>query len=276
MAKINPELIRMLQRKLGVSQRHVYTLISEKANARFLQRDLAAIAVAAENGINITKYSTQDQLNQLRASSNALTEAREVVTTTQPAGTRKRSSQTLRRSLGERTKRRGTSVFVVHGRNERLRKSMFAFLRSIGLQPIEWQKAIALTKKATPYVGEILDAAFRQAAAIVILLTPDDEARLKQEFLKSNDPYYEKELTGQSRPNVLFEAGMAMGRNPDSTILVQVGEARPFSDIGGRHVVHLSKSPESRSDLITKLSNAGCNVDTSGTDWYSEGDFTLP
>jgi predicted nucleotide-binding protein len=123
-------------------------------------------------------------------------------------------------------------------------------------------------------VGEILDAAFRKAAAVVVLLSPDDEAKLKAEFIKSNDSAYEKRLTGQARANVLFEAGMAMGRNPASTVLVQVGEIRPFSDIGGRHVVHLSNSAETRSEFATKLANAGCNVNTSGTDWLSEGDFT--
>lgn len=57
-------------------------------------------------------------------------------------------------------------VFVVHGRNTKLRDSLFAFLRAIGLEPIEWPQAIALTRKATPYVGEILEAAFNHAQAV--------------------------------------------------------------------------------------------------------------
>jgi hypothetical protein len=48
---------------------------------------------------------------------------------------------------------------------------------------------------------------------------------------------------------------------------------KPFSDIGGRHVVHLANSPTSRQELATKLANAGCNVDTSGTDWLTVGRF---
>jgi predicted nucleotide-binding protein len=166
-------------------------------------------------------------------------------------------------------------VFVVHGRNEAMRRAFFGFLRAVGLQPIEWRRAIELTRKPNPYVGEILDAAFREAVAVIVLLTPDDEAKLKDEFLKPNDQKFEKKLTGQARPNVLFEAGMAMGRNPDSVVLVQVGDIRPFSDIGGRHVVRLSNSAESRQELITKLANAGCNVDASGSDWLKEGDFRV-
>jgi len=125
------------------------------------------------------------------------------------------------------------NVFVVHGRNTKLRDSLFDFLRSIGLKPIEWNQAIAATNKGTPSVEEILDAAFSHAQAVVVLLSGDDEARLEKQFLVDNDEYYEKQLTPQARPNVLFEAGMAMGRNPDRTVLIQIGQLRPWSDIGG-------------------------------------------
>ena len=67
-------------------------------------------------------------------------------------------------------------VFVVHGRDERLRNGVFDFLRSIRLVPIEWSEAIRLTAKATPYVGEILEIAFHHAQAVVVLLSPDDLA----------------------------------------------------------------------------------------------------
>ncbi len=66
---------------------------------------------------------------------------------------------------------------------------------------------------------------------------------------------------------------MAFGSKPDKTVLVQVGHMRPFSDIAGRHVVHLSDSPESRQELATKLESAGCIVDLSGSDWLREGRF---
>jgi len=150
---------------------------------------------------------------------------------------------------------------------------MFQFLRSLGLQPIEWNQAIRMTREPSPYVGTILDVAFREAAAVVVLLTPDDDVRLKTQYRKRRDPAHERRLSGQARPNVLFEAGMAFGRSPENTVLVQVGELKPFSDVAGRHVVHLSNSPSSRQELATKLANAGCNVDTSGTDWLTVGSF---
>jgi hypothetical protein len=40
---------------------------------------------------------------------------------------------------------------VVHGRNGAARGAVFAFLRSIGLTPIEWHDALVATGKASPY-----------------------------------------------------------------------------------------------------------------------------
>jgi predicted nucleotide-binding protein len=166
-----------------------------------------------------------------------------------------------------------TKVFVVHGRNTKLLQAMFAFLRSIGLNPIEWNQAIAGTKKGSPSIAEILDTAFNEAQAVIVLLTGDDEAKLRRQFLKNNDPDYERQLTPQSRPNVLFESGMAIGRQPDRTILVQIGEQRPFTDIAGKHITHMDNTSEKRQELATKLTNAGCRLNTSGTTWFSAGDF---
>lgn len=164
-------------------------------------------------------------------------------------------------------------VFVVHGRNEQARRAMFYFLRAIGLRPLEWSEAIQSTGKATPYIGEILDAAFCTAHAVVVLMTPDDEACLRESFRKSDDPPYETEPSGQARPNVLFEAGMAMGRNRAQTILVELGILRPFSDIDGLHVLRLDNTPQKCQELAQRLKDAGCPVNLEGTDWLSAGDF---
>jgi predicted nucleotide-binding protein len=128
-------------------------------------------------------------------------------------------------------------VFVVHGRNEAARRAMFSFLRALGLDPIEWSEAVHLTGKGSPFVGEILDTAFTHAQAVVVLFTGDDVARLGTRYLTANDPPYEREPTPQARPNVLFEAGLAFGRNPERTILVTLGNIRPFSDVVGRHII---------------------------------------
>ncbi|MCH7886788.1 MAG: nucleotide-binding protein [Candidatus Marinimicrobia bacterium] len=66
-------------------------------------------------------------------------------------------------------------------------------------------------------MGEILDSAFQTAQAVIVLMIGDDLAKLRDIYLiKDEKP---EEFTPQARPNVLFEAGMAFGRNPDKTKL---------------------------------------------------------
>ena len=165
------------------------------------------------------------------------------------------------------------NVFVVYGRNGAARDAMFQYLREIDLHPLEWSEAVTATGKPSPYIGEILDAAFSKARAVVVLFTPDDEARLREKLRRDNDPPHETELTGQARPNVLFEAGMAMGRYPDRTVLVEVGSLRKFSDIDGLHVVRMDSSSQRRQELAQRLRTAGCPVKLDGTDWHDAGDF---
>jgi len=166
------------------------------------------------------------------------------------------------------------SVFVIHGRNEPAREALFAFLRSIDLAPIEWAEAISMTGSASPYIGDVLDAAFRRAQAVVVLQTPDDIAHLHESLTYPGDPETQPQM--QPRPNVLYEAGMAMGRNPERTVMVELGQVKVFSDIHGRHAVRLDNSVAKRQDLAMRLRNAGCGVNLDGTSWHTAGDLTPP
>src|SRR5208282_4698692 len=166
-------------------------------------------------------------------------------------------------------------VWVVHGRNEKLRMDLFQFLRAIGLSPLEFSEAIKLTGETSPYIGQILDAAFKNAQAVIVLLSPDDEARLRGKFQTERDSTTEKELTPQPRQNVLFEAGLSFGFMPKRTILVKVGELRPFSDIYGRHEVRLANDSTKRQELVNRLIMAGCQVSTEGSDWLKVGNFDI-
>jgi hypothetical protein len=66
---------------------------------------------------------------------------------------------------------------------------------------------------------------------------------------------------------------MAMGRNPDRTILLEFGQLRPFSDIYGRHVIKLNNSTQMRQALALRLKTAGCEANLDGTDWHDAGNF---
>jgi hypothetical protein len=66
---------------------------------------------------------------------------------------------------------------------------------------------------------------------------------------------------------------MAMGKAANRTIIVEIGRLRPYTDIGGRHVVRLDNTLPRRDDLARRLKTAGCPVDTSAPDWQTVGDF---
>jgi predicted nucleotide-binding protein len=131
-----------------------------------------------------------------------------------------------------------------------------------------------MAKGANPHIDEVLDAAMAKVQAVVVLFSPDDEARLKPEFQKKGDGAAEKQLRGQSRPNVIFEAGLALGRHPEKALLVEVGKVRGFTDIAGKHLVRLTNDYSKRNDLANRLRKIGCKVDRDGTDWTTAGDFT--
>lgn len=164
-------------------------------------------------------------------------------------------------------------VFVVHGRNERARRALFDFLRSLHLMPLEWGNWVHETGEGSPYAGYVLKKGLGEAGAFVVLLTPDDEARLQEHLRQEAEEPYEINLTGQPRPNVIFEAGMAMGIDPRRTVIVQLGKLRPMSDIFGRQVIRLDNTASKRNALSQRLKGIGCPVNTSGEDWLKAGDF---
>lgn len=166
-------------------------------------------------------------------------------------------------------------VMVVHGRNSAMRDAMFAFLRALGLSPIEWEDAIAETRTGSPHNLDAVRAAMRSAQAVVVIFTPEDEARLLPSLARPTEPDEEKELRGQPRPNVLLEAGMALAVDSDRTILVEIGSIRRASDLDGLNTVRLSNESASRYALRNRLITAECAVGETG-DWLqptSGGDF---
>ena len=273
MPKINQALLERLESALGIRKAAVYVRIQQIANDRMLDRHLAALVLASENDINVHKYSNSEERAQIRNSIGGLKSP-------QPSASIPSSSVEEVSRLSNRTKRvkarskaKDNSVFVVHGRNDALRKSLFDFLRSLGLNPLEWSKAVLLAKGANPQIDSILDTAMSRVQAVVVLFSPDDEARLKDEFCTKEEKWTEGKLQGQPRPNVIFEAGLALGRHPGKTLLIQVGKVRGFTDIAGKHLIRLTNDFEKRNDVANRLRKIGCDVDTRGSDWTETGDF---
>jgi hypothetical protein len=165
------------------------------------------------------------------------------------------------------------SVFVIHGRDEEARAALFSFLQDLDLHPMQWEEVVRKTGKATPYNGEVVARAFNEATAVVVLMTPDDEARLHTDLRSDDEPPHELELTGQPRPNVFLEAGMALQAQPNRTIFVEIGSLRPASDLDGLNVVRLSVTPGPLMALAGRLEAAGCAVNRSNPRWVETDRF---
>jgi Predicted nucleotide-binding protein containing TIR-like domain len=191
--KIDQTLLERLSKKLEVGRPRVYKLIDAKVRETHLPRHLAAVALASERGINISKYASADDLAVIRSIAKAYSAPPVGFSSTVPTESKQNTSKKkARRAVSTQPKERGNTVFVVHGRNEKARKALFSLLRAFKLQPMEWTEVLGNTGQGAPYVGTILESAFSKASAIVVLLTPDDEARLKKVFLTKRDSVHER------------------------------------------------------------------------------------
>lgn len=265
-----------LAKKLGISSRSVSRRIKNKEDATLQPRHVAALMVAVEEGLSAKKYANAEELAQVRAAMAGASSPTLPGSTPIAHESGLAVSTPSKRPAAQpspRRRRKGKKVFVVHGRNEQLRRAMFTFLRALGLTPVEWSTALKATGSGSPTIMQVINVLMEESAAVAVLLTPDDLVQLKPQLLRKNDKEIERQQVGQARPNVLFEAGIAMGSRPNETVLVQIGDVKSFTDVGGIHVSYLNNGPEARQELAQKLQAASCDVDMSGTDWLKEGDF---
>jgi Predicted nucleotide-binding protein containing TIR-like domain len=168
---------------------------------------------------------------------------------------------------------KAASVFVVHGRDEKLAGQFRDLLRTVCLRPLEWETLVAGTESAAPFLGDVVAAAPHLAQATLVLLSPDDVVQLHSQLFLDVDSDAERELSAQSRPNVLFELGQALMAYPTRTVIVEVGKPRPFADLAGRNVIKFDGSTVSIKKVLDRLGAAGCPVDMSGTDWMNAERF---
>ncbi len=165
-------------------------------------------------------------------------------------------------------------VFIVHGRNMEAVAAIQDFLRSLHLKSITFREAVRLTNKVNAHIDEIIEVGMAKAYATLVLFTDDEEARLKKRFLLPTDHSSERELQPQPRPNVIFEAGMALARDRERTILVQHGShLRPFSDIAGLFVLPITNALRDRKTLKEQLEKVGCEVNARDGKWKKAGLF---
>jgi len=149
-------------------------------------------------------------------------------------------------------------VFIVYGRNKNAHSAMVQFLHSLKLNPLDFDE-VRNDLGGTPFVGKIVHEGLRRAQAIIVLFTPDEYVSLHPGLYRNDDEEGEKHRW-QARPNVILEAGMALGIDEQRTILVIIGDVHLSSDLHGRHFLYLDNSSDARSKLRDALVGAGCEV----------------
>jgi predicted nucleotide-binding protein len=167
--------------------------------------------------------------------------------------------------------RQSKRIFVAHGRDSEARDVLFDFLRSLSLEPLQWESIVKISEEMSPPLSRALARALDNAQACVVLMTPDDFGQLHRDFHEDADSPSDTSVNGQPRQNVIFEAGMALSKMPERTLFVEVGRLRGFNDMAGLNVVRLTPDVTTCMERLTKISqrlkSAGCAVDDSGTDW---------
>ncbi len=164
-------------------------------------------------------------------------------------------------------------VFIVHGRDDALVAKFRDLLRTVGLEPLEWELLVRATGSTAPSLAQVVAMAPRLAQATLVLLSPDDIVELHHDLFLDNDGPAERVRSMQARPNVFFELGLAMMASPNRTIVVEVGEMRPVADLAGLNVIRFTGSGPAIKKVLDRLQQADCPVDLSGTDWMDPGRF---
>ena len=164
-------------------------------------------------------------------------------------------------------------VFVIHGRDHEARRAVWSFLQDIDLHPLDWEEIVRRTGRPMPYTGEVLREAFEDNQVAIVLMTPDDGASLHPDLRNASEPSYETAPTGQARPNVLLELGMALALQPERTLVIEIGSLRPPSDIAGLNVIRFDGTVASLHRIAQRLEVAGCAVNTKGQNWLDVSRF---
>lgn len=160
------------------------------------------------------------------------------------------------------------AVMVIYGHDHEANSALFSWLRAIGLQPREWSQLIQLSGSASPFIGHVLQQASQHVQAVVALFTPDERVRGRTSL-----PAASHEWRLQARPNVLIEAGMALVIHPDRTVLITLGPQELPSDLAGRHYIRLNRTSAPLYEIASRLHDAGCDTDLTGTDWLDPTRF---
>lgn len=138
-------------------------------------------------------------------------------------------------------------VFIVHGHDEAPRETVARFLATIGLDPVilheQANKGMTIPEKL---------AAYANVGFAVVLLTPDDEGRVKEAA----------DLQFRARQNVILELGYFVGRlGRDRVCALLRGQVEIPSDYVGVIYTPFDEGGGWRQKLAQELEAAGYDID---------------
>lgn len=143
-------------------------------------------------------------------------------------------------------------IFIIHGHDKAAHATLRKFIKSLGLTELAFEKVADEFDDPNPFIAEVVMKGIDIADAVIALFTPDERAALYPP--DAAEASANNEARWQPRPNVIFEAGVALGLAPERTILVTLGsDIRLFSDLSGKHFIDLT-SPTAKERLRRKLS----------------------
>ena len=143
-------------------------------------------------------------------------------------------------------------VFIIHGRDLEARAELAKFLRSIGLEDMPFED-VASSLPPNPFVADVVREGIRRAAAVIAIFTPDEHSVFHDPATAASPTAAPGETRWQARPNVIFEAGIALGCAREKTILTAVGnDVKLFSDLLGVHLIRLD-SATAKQSLFNQL-----------------------
>jgi hypothetical protein len=163
-------------------------------------------------------------------------------------------------------------VFVIHGRDIEARDELVKLLDALGLQHHSFER-VAARLGAAPFVADIVIRGIRDAAVVIALFTPEEHATFYDPVTAEYRGTAAGEARWQARPNVIFEAGVALGVARKRTILATLGsDVQLFSDVSGVHFVSLAGADGKQMlrDRIEQVLGAPLEVDGN---WESAADF---
>ena len=150
----------------------------------------------------------------------------------------------------------GRRVFVVYGHDQKSLDDLELLLRRLKFDPVILQNLPAGGDTIIEKLENSTDANFA-----CVLLTPDDEGRLKTKEGDSREP-----LRPRARQNVVLEMGMVLsklGRERVALIVhdVQGSEIEPPGDLGGiLYLPFKSKVDEVKNGLASWLEKLGFHI----------------